>query len=45
MVRAKGWIAVRGLWPADDPVTEARRLGCSHARVGGRIISVDGTPC
>jgi ATP phosphoribosyltransferase regulatory subunit len=38
--RAKGWITVRGLRPAQDPEAEARRLGCSHARVGPRIVAV-----
>ena len=35
-LRAEGWITLAGL-AAADPVTEARRLGCSHWLDGGRI--------
>lgn len=36
-LRAEGWRAVQGLEPVADPRAEARRLGCSHVHVAGRI--------
>ncbi|MFQ6016996.1 MAG: ATP phosphoribosyltransferase regulatory subunit [Kiloniellaceae bacterium] len=40
-LRGQGWITVRGLDPAADPRAEARRLGCSHALIDGRIEDVE----
>jgi ATP phosphoribosyltransferase regulatory subunit len=40
-LRAKGWRTIRGLAPAADEVAEARRLGCTHAYIAGRV---DGLP-
>jgi ATP phosphoribosyltransferase regulatory subunit len=36
-LRAKGWTTMRGLAPAPDVVAEARRLGCTHAYIAGRV--------
>jgi ATP phosphoribosyltransferase regulatory subunit len=36
-LRAQGWPTVSGLEPVADAVAEARRLGCSHALIGGSV--------
>jgi ATP phosphoribosyltransferase regulatory subunit len=41
-LRAEGWIVIAGLDPVADDAGEARRLACSHAYLGGKIVSVDG---
>lgn len=40
-LRAQGWLTIAGLEPAADARAEARRLGCSHALVAGRIVALD----
>ncbi|HMA15028.1 MAG: ATP phosphoribosyltransferase regulatory subunit [Bacteroidota bacterium] len=39
-LRAEGWVTVAGLAGADDPLREARRLGCSHCLAGGEITEI-----
>lgn len=39
-LRAKGWITLQGLTPAEDVLAEARRLRCTHAYVDGDIVAV-----
>jgi adenylosuccinate synthase len=36
-LRQEGWATVSDLDAATDPLAEARRLGCSHALIDGRI--------
>jgi len=38
--RADGWSTVHGLCPGDDPMSEARRLGCSHVLIAGAVQPV-----
>ena len=40
-LRAEGWITVAGLDAAGDARAEARRLGCSHVRIDGRVEAVE----
>ncbi len=39
-LREEGWITLAGLEPVGDDLAEARRLGCSHALVEGRVVEV-----
>ena len=39
-LRAQGWTTLSGLGPVDDPVAEARRLGCTHAYLDGRVVEL-----
>jgi ATP phosphoribosyltransferase regulatory subunit len=39
-LRREGWITLASLAAAAPPLAEARRLGCSHALVGGEIRAV-----
>lgn len=41
-LRAKGWVTVNALTAVDDLVAEARRLGCTHCMVDGKVVAVDG---
>ncbi|MFQ5775915.1 MAG: ATP phosphoribosyltransferase regulatory subunit [Kiloniellaceae bacterium] len=41
-LRAQGWVTVRGLDEGAEPEAEARRLGCGHALIGGRIVELTG---
>jgi len=36
-LRKKGWIALMGLEPAEDPSADAQRLGCSHILIDGAV--------
>jgi len=36
-LRAKGWTTIAGLGAVGDVVAEARRLGCTHAYIAGRV--------
>lgn len=40
--QADGWITVQALAPADDPQSEARRLGCGYLLGAGGLQSLDG---
>ena len=40
-LRADGWTALAALAPAADPRAEAKRLGCSHLWLDGKIVAVD----
>lgn len=39
-LRAEGWVTVAGLAEVDDPLQEARRLGCSHCLAAGEITDI-----
>ncbi|MEE8188108.1 MAG: ATP phosphoribosyltransferase regulatory subunit [Kiloniellales bacterium] len=39
-LREEGWITLAGLEPVGDDLAEARRLGCNHALVEGRVVEV-----
>mgnify|MGYP006278740455 CR=1 FL=1 len=41
-LRAAGWTALTGLAPEDDPMAEARRLGCTHLLKSGDVQPLDG---
>jgi ATP phosphoribosyltransferase regulatory subunit len=41
-LRAAGWTALSGLAPEDDPMAEARRLGCTHLLKNGDVQPLDG---
>jgi hypothetical protein len=36
-LRAGGWATLAALEAHDDTIAEARRLGCSHAWIAGKI--------
>ncbi len=40
-LRAEGWVTLDGLETGADAAAEARRLGCSHAWIGGGIVVVE----
>lgn len=40
-LRAEGWITLAGLDERVAPEVEARRLGCSHILVNGRVVPLD----
>lgn len=40
-LRAQGWVTLAALSPGQDPVAEARRLGCSHVLRDGQPVSLD----
>jgi len=40
-LRELGWVTVAGLEPAGEPVSEARRLGCSHVWRDDAIVEVE----
>jgi ATP phosphoribosyltransferase regulatory subunit len=40
--REDGWVTVAGLEVAADIAEAARRLGCSHALIDGRIVALEG---
>jgi ATP phosphoribosyltransferase regulatory subunit len=40
-LREQGWPTLSSLEPAVDPVSEARRLGCSHALIDGQIQEIE----
>ena len=42
-LRGEGWRTVQGLSPVADAVAEARRLGCSHFLLKGKIEKVSAT--
>ncbi len=39
-LRDEGWSALSALEPGDDSLAEARRLGCSHALIDGKVQEV-----
>jgi ATP phosphoribosyltransferase regulatory subunit len=39
-LREQGWPTLSSLEPAVDPVAEARRLGCSHALIDGKVQEI-----
>jgi ATP phosphoribosyltransferase regulatory subunit len=39
-LRGQGWTTLAGLAPTDDAVAEARRLGCTHAYLDGRVVEL-----
>jgi hypothetical protein len=39
-LRRDGWITVAGLVPGEDPLVEARRIGCSHAYLNGEVVTI-----
>jgi len=39
-LRADGWVTVSGLQPGADASAEAKRLGCSHALIAGRVVQL-----
>jgi ATP phosphoribosyltransferase regulatory subunit len=39
-LRAEGWVTLAGLETGADAATEARRLGCTHALIGDRIVAL-----
>ncbi len=41
-LRREGWITVAGLEADADALSEARRLGCGHALIDGRIVELEG---
>lgn len=41
-LRGEGWIALAGLAPCADARAEARRLGCSHVWLGGKVEPLGG---
>lgn len=41
-LREEGWITVSGLGPVADPREEARRLGCAHVVIDGRVLAAEG---
>ncbi len=40
-LREQGWSTLSDLGGAGDPIAEARRLGCSHALIGGQVQEID----
>lgn len=40
-LRAEGWVTLAGLSPVEDPIAEARRMGCSHALVDGVLAAAN----
>jgi ATP phosphoribosyltransferase regulatory subunit len=40
-LRAEAWITLAALEPAADARAEAKRLGCSHLWLGGKIVALD----
>jgi ATP phosphoribosyltransferase regulatory subunit len=40
-LRTDGWRVIAGLGPCDDPLAEAKRLGCSHVYLDGQINKTD----
>ena len=40
-LRADAWTALGALEPAADPRAEAKRLGCSHLWLDGKIVASD----
>ncbi len=40
--REEGWVTVAGLQDEADIADAARRLGCSHALIDGRIVALEG---
>jgi ATP phosphoribosyltransferase regulatory subunit len=41
-LRAEGYVTVAGLAPVDDPVAEARRLGCGFVLKKGAVTALAG---
>ncbi|MBV8652346.1 MAG: ATP phosphoribosyltransferase regulatory subunit [Alphaproteobacteria bacterium] len=39
-LREEGWVTVAGLGAVADVFAEARRLGCLHALIGGKIVNL-----
>jgi ATP phosphoribosyltransferase regulatory subunit len=39
-LRGEGWVTIAGLGAVADPAGEARRLGCGHALLAGKIVAV-----
>lgn len=40
-LRGAGWIALAGLSPVPDAAIEARRLGCTHVWLAGKIVELN----
>lgn len=40
-LRKQGWPTLAGLEPTGDPAAEARRLGCSHALIDGKVQEIE----
>jgi len=40
-LRKQGWPTLAGLEPTGDPGAEARRLGCSHALIDGKVQEIE----
>lgn len=40
-LRAEGWVTLAGLSPVEDPIAEARRMGCSHALADGVLVAAN----